>query len=110
MFGRHMTLLALMKPGVQNYFSLVRPNTGESYFDVEVCSESQCKNQDSWAVHVQLGPQLDCQSHHSCNHQAFIGTLMGTAACLGGVISWVSLDLRTIKLTKTDALFCLAGR
>ena len=37
MFGRHMTLLALKKPGVQNYFSLVRPNTGESYFDVEVC-------------------------------------------------------------------------
>ena len=40
MFGRHMTLLALKKPGVQNYFSLVRPNTGESYFDVEVCSHT----------------------------------------------------------------------
>ena len=37
MFGRHMTLLALKKPGAQNYFSLVRPNTGESYFDMEVC-------------------------------------------------------------------------
>ena len=37
MFGRHMTLLALKKPGSQNYFSLVRPNTGESYFDMEVC-------------------------------------------------------------------------
>ncbi len=36
MFGRHMTLLALKKPGSQNYFSLVRPNTGESYFDMEV--------------------------------------------------------------------------
>lgn len=36
MFGRHMTLLALKKPGAQNYFSLVRPNTGESYFDMEV--------------------------------------------------------------------------
>ena len=36
MFGRHMTLLALKKPGSQNYYSLVRPNTGESYFDMEV--------------------------------------------------------------------------
>ncbi len=38
MFGRHMTLLALKKPGSQNYYSLVRPNTGESYFDMEVSS------------------------------------------------------------------------
>ena len=64
MFGRHMTLLALKKPGVQNYFSLVRPNTGESYFDVEVCSHTQSKHPDSWAVHVQLGPGLGHFSHH----------------------------------------------
>ena len=37
MFGRLMTLLALKKPGPQNYYSLIRPNTGESYFDMEVC-------------------------------------------------------------------------
>ena len=37
MFGRHMTLLALQKPGAPNYFSVLRPNTGESFFDMEVC-------------------------------------------------------------------------
>ena len=37
MFGRNMTLLALQKPGAPNYFSILRPNTGESFFDMEVC-------------------------------------------------------------------------
>ena len=37
MFGRTMTLLALQKPGAANYFSILRPNTGESFFDMEVC-------------------------------------------------------------------------
>ncbi len=36
MFGRNMTLLALQKPGAPNYFSILRPNTGESFFDMEV--------------------------------------------------------------------------
>lgn len=36
MFGRNMTLLALQKPGAANYFSILRPNTGESFFDMEV--------------------------------------------------------------------------
>lgn len=35
MFGRNMTLLALQKPGAANYFSILRPNTGESFFDME---------------------------------------------------------------------------
>ena len=38
MFGRNMTLLALQKPGAANYFSILRPNTGESFFDMEVCA------------------------------------------------------------------------
>jgi hypothetical protein len=28
MFGTHLVLLALQKPGQKNLFSLVRPNTG----------------------------------------------------------------------------------
>ena len=40
MFGRNMTLLALQKPGAPNYFSILRPNTGESFFDMEVRSLS----------------------------------------------------------------------
>ena len=74
MFGRHMTLLALKKPGVQNYFSLVRPNTGESYFDVEVCSHTQSRTPVSWAVHMQVGPDLDCLLYHQCGGQAAMGT------------------------------------
>ncbi|EIE19331.1 hypothetical protein COCSUDRAFT_19644, partial [Coccomyxa subellipsoidea C-169] len=35
MFGRNMTLLALQKPAAANYFSILRPNTGESFFDME---------------------------------------------------------------------------
>lgn len=45
MFGRNMTLLALQKPGAANYFSILRPNTGESFFDMEVrplCSWGEC--------------------------------------------------------------------
>lgn len=61
MFGRHMTLLALKKPGVQNYFSLVRPNTGESYFDVEVRSQTEKNTPDSSAE-----SELDCHSDHKC--------------------------------------------
>jgi hypothetical protein len=30
MFGTHLVLLALQKPGLKNLFSLVRPNTGEA--------------------------------------------------------------------------------
>ena len=36
MFGRNMYLLALQKPGQPNLFSICRPNTGVSYFDMEV--------------------------------------------------------------------------
>ncbi|KAK9833324.1 hypothetical protein WJX81_006479 [Elliptochloris bilobata] len=35
MFGRSMTVLALQRPGGTNYFCVLRPNTGESYFDME---------------------------------------------------------------------------
>jgi hypothetical protein len=36
MFGRSMTLLALQKPAAPGYFTILRPNTGESFFDMEV--------------------------------------------------------------------------
>ncbi|KAK9855114.1 hypothetical protein WJX84_007868 [Apatococcus fuscideae] len=35
MFGRSMYILALQKPGQPNLFSICRPNTGVSYFDME---------------------------------------------------------------------------
>ncbi|KAF6265497.1 hypothetical protein COO60DRAFT_1623874 [Scenedesmus sp. NREL 46B-D3] len=35
MFGTHLVLLALQKPGQKNLFSLVRPNTGEAFYDME---------------------------------------------------------------------------
>ncbi len=38
MFGRSMFLLALQKPDSPNLFSICRPNTGVSYFDMEVWS------------------------------------------------------------------------
>lgn len=39
MFGRQVLMLALQKPGAHNLFAIVRPNTGPSYFDmdIEVC-------------------------------------------------------------------------
>jgi len=36
MFGRTMFLLATQKPGVARTFAICRPNTGASYFDMEV--------------------------------------------------------------------------
>lgn len=35
-FGRTMFLLALQKLGTPNVFSICRPNTGTSFFDMEV--------------------------------------------------------------------------
>ena len=35
MFGAHMVLLAVQKPGQKNIFSVCRPNTGDSYFDLD---------------------------------------------------------------------------
>jgi hypothetical protein len=35
MFGSHMVLLAAQKPGQKNIFSVCRPNTGDSYFDLD---------------------------------------------------------------------------
>ena len=66
MFGRHMTLLALKTPGVQNYFSLVRPNTGESYFDVEVCFAIPESESRLLGSALNVAPDLDCHSHHQC--------------------------------------------
>lgn len=34
-FGAHAVLLALQKPGQKNLFTIIRPNTGESYIDME---------------------------------------------------------------------------
>ena len=42
MFGRHMTLLALQKPGAPNCFSILRPNTGEGLQDMVVRAWSCC--------------------------------------------------------------------
>ena len=64
MFGRHMTLLALKKPGVQNYFSLVRPNTGESYFDVEVCFANLESDFRLLGSTSNVAPDFDCHSNH----------------------------------------------
>ena len=36
MFGRTMYLLATQKPGAARTFAICRPNTGASYFDMEV--------------------------------------------------------------------------
>jgi hypothetical protein len=36
MFGRTMYLLATQKPGAAHTFAICRPNTGASYFDMEV--------------------------------------------------------------------------
>ena len=36
MFGRDMYLLAVQKPGAPGLFNICRPNTGGSYFDMEV--------------------------------------------------------------------------
>lgn len=59
MFGRNMTLLALQKPGAPNFFTILRPNTGESFFDMEVRSRCQVMLQiASWEASV-LGPQVD---------------------------------------------------
>lgn len=39
MFGRDMILLATQKPGSPHLFNICRPNTGASYFDMEVGAE-----------------------------------------------------------------------
>lgn len=36
MFGRTVYLLAVQKPGAHNLFSICRPNTGPSYFDMDI--------------------------------------------------------------------------
>ncbi|KAL4431062.1 hypothetical protein ABPG75_006318 [Micractinium tetrahymenae] len=36
MFGRTVYLLAIQKPGAHNLFSICRPNTGPSYFDMDI--------------------------------------------------------------------------
>ena len=41
MFGRTMYLLATQKPGGARTFAICRPNTGASYFDMEVLGMKQ---------------------------------------------------------------------
>ena len=36
MFGRTMYIMALQKPAAAHTFAICRPNTGASYFDMEV--------------------------------------------------------------------------
>lgn len=36
MFGHSMYVMALQKPGAARNFAICRPNTGASYFDMEV--------------------------------------------------------------------------
>ena len=36
MFGRTLYLLALQKPGAHNLFSIARPNTGQSLFEMDI--------------------------------------------------------------------------
>lgn len=50
-FGRTMFLLALQKVGTPGVFSICRPNTGTSFFDMEVMT------------HVDTIPCLHCRMH-----------------------------------------------
>ena len=41
MFGRTMYIMALQKPAAAHTFAICRPNTGASYFDMEVSAKSE---------------------------------------------------------------------
>ena len=61
MFGRSMYILALQKPGQPNLFSICRPNTGVSYFDMEVCcSLPSCSAGFLFSGGIFLGMALVC--------------------------------------------------
>ncbi|KAL4859390.1 Protein strawberry notch 1 [Chlorella vulgaris] len=68
MFGRQVLMLALQKPGAHNLFAIVRPNTGPSYFDMDIeeldqkysrVSEEEAR--EGWEAQYEA-------SLHSCMH------------------------------------------
>jgi hypothetical protein len=79
MYGRTQCVLALAKPGQRNTFSIHRPNTGASFFemDVEELNQKYTKyreeNEDAarepWEVNYKL-TELSCMHGTSCERGA----------------------------------------
>eukprot|EP00775_Hariotina_reticulata_P007699 gene7699-7898_t len=116
MFGNHSVLLALQKPGQKSTFTIVRPNTGESFFDMdksdldakytritsEVAEPEWRAAYGSSLHHCMHGAA--CTSKGNCQvgrRVAEVTLLSGSVVRVWGVLEAV-LDRRANELPKAD--------
>ncbi|KAK9915021.1 hypothetical protein WJX75_003704 [Coccomyxa subellipsoidea] len=136
MFGRNMTLLALQKPGAANYFSILRPNTGESFFDMEAdellmkyARISQEEAEEGWGDVYQAslsacmhGPYCqqgaDCQVGRRLTKVCMLsgsivrvwGALESVLARYEGVLSKSDRTMRVVRVDFGDATSLIGVR
>lgn len=85
LFGAHAVMLALQKLGQRNHFTLVRPNTGEAYLDMERRWVRVCEKHDFFGARSRWwqrdAPVPTCFAmRRSCHHLA--ACTSGPAICV----------------------------
>ncbi|KAI7844526.1 hypothetical protein COHA_001884 [Chlorella ohadii] len=116
MFGRTAYLLALQKPGAHNVFSICRPNTGPSFFEMDI-DELQAKYVPISEEEAREGWEASYEgSLHACMHGPHCQTgdgcmvgrrLTGVTILSGSVVRiWDSLERvlgrHEMELSKSD--------
>ncbi|WIA22798.1 hypothetical protein OEZ86_009751 [Tetradesmus obliquus] len=89
MFGSHLVLLALQKPGQKHLFSLVRPNTGEAFYDMERGELDE--------KYVRLAPEA-AQEEWAAQHAASLGSCIHGAACASKATCQVGRRLTEVTI------------
>uniref|UniRef100_A0A383VKE6 UBA domain-containing protein n=1 Tax=Tetradesmus obliquus TaxID=3088 RepID=A0A383VKE6_TETOB len=89
MFGSHLVLLALQKPGQKHMFSLVRPNTGEAFYDMERGELDE--------KYVRLAPEA-AQEEWAAQHAASLSSCIHGAACASKATCQVGRRLTEVTI------------